>query len=155
MLRAYQSCTSGSGSTPRGRTCYHARHARGASILSMMLVMLDERARRATSISFVYRKLEHDSLMDRVQLILSLDLLLRLLSCKPLLPSDCLHCLKTPTDLSDSITLSDTFVGSTSVTAKELKIRVIRTTKKILGKKHLDTLTNIVNLASTYQNQDR
>jgi hypothetical protein len=55
--------------------------------------------------------------MNRVQLILSLDLLLRLLSCKPLLPSDCLHCLKTPTNLSNSITLSNTFVGSTSVTS--------------------------------------
>jgi len=51
VLRAYQSCTSGSGSTPLGRTCYHARHARGASILSLMLDMLDERALRATSIS--------------------------------------------------------------------------------------------------------
>jgi len=68
VLRAYQSCTSGLGSTPQGRTCYHARHARGASILSMMfdmfeeralratmLAMFDERARRAISISFVYR----------------------------------------------------------------------------------------------------
>ena len=54
--------------------------------------------------------------MDRVQLILSLDLLLRLQSCNPLLPSDCLHCLKAPTNLFDSITLSNTFVGSTSVT---------------------------------------
>jgi len=50
--------------------------------------------------SLVYRDPQHDSLMDRVQLILSLDLLLRLLSCNPLLPSDCLHCLKTPTNLS-------------------------------------------------------
>ena len=54
--------------------------------------------------------------MNRIQLILSLDLLLRLLSCKSLLPSDCLHCLKTSTNLSHSITLSNTFEGSTSVT---------------------------------------
>ena len=46
MLRAYQSYTSGSGSTPLGRTYYHARHARGASILSMMFNMLDERTLR-------------------------------------------------------------------------------------------------------------
>ena len=68
MLRAYQSCTSGLGSTSRRRTYYHVRHARGANILSMMfemlderalrvtmLAMFDERARRATSIPFVYR----------------------------------------------------------------------------------------------------
>jgi len=48
------------------------------ALRAIMLAMFDERARRAISISFVYRKLEHDSLMDRVQLILSLDLLLRL-----------------------------------------------------------------------------
>jgi len=68
MLRAYQSCISGSGSTPLGRTCYHARDARGANILSIMFDMLDERtlratmfamldkrARRTTSIFLVYR----------------------------------------------------------------------------------------------------
>ncbi len=69
MLRAYQSYTSGSSSTPQGQIYYHVRHAREASILSMMfimfdertlraimLAMFDERARRATSIFFVYRK---------------------------------------------------------------------------------------------------
>ncbi len=53
--------------------------------------------------------------MIRIQLILSLDLLLRLLSYNPLLPSDCLHCLKTPTNLSNSITLSNIFYESISV----------------------------------------
>ena len=48
---------------------------------------------------------------------LSLNLLLQLLSCNFLLPSDCLHCLKTPIDLSNSITLTDTPCGSTSVTS--------------------------------------
>jgi len=48
------------------------------ALRAIMLAMLDERARRATSIFFVYRKLKHDFLMNRVQLILSLDLLLRL-----------------------------------------------------------------------------
>jgi len=54
--------------------------------------------------------------MNRVQFILSFYLLLRLLSCKSLLSSDCLHCLKTSTNLSNSITLSNILYGSTSVT---------------------------------------
>ena len=59
------------------------------TLRAIMLAMLDERARRTINIFFVYRELEHDFLMNRVQLILSLDLLLRLLSCKSLLSSDC------------------------------------------------------------------
>ena len=54
--------------------------------------------------------------MNRIQFILSLDLLLQLLSCKPLLSSDCLHCQKTSINLFDSIILSNIFVESTSVT---------------------------------------
>ncbi len=81
-----------------------------------MLDMLDSERSEQGGSPLVYRSPKHDSLMDRVQLILSLDLLLRLLSCKPLLPSDCLHCLKAPIDLSHSRTRSDTFEGSTSVT---------------------------------------
>jgi len=64
-----------------------------------MLDMLDsEHGEQGDLIEYI--DLEHDTLMVRVQLILSLDLLLRLLSCNPLLPSDCLLDLKTSTDLS-------------------------------------------------------
>jgi len=42
--------------------------------------------------------------------------LLRLLSCNFLLLNNCLHCLKTFTNLFNSITLSNTFYESTSVT---------------------------------------
>jgi hypothetical protein len=63
-----------------------------------------------------YIAFERDSLMNRIQLILSLDLLLRLLSCNLLLSSDCLHCLKTSTNLFNSITLSNILLESTSVT---------------------------------------
>ena len=53
MLRAYPSCTSGLGSTRYGRICHHVRHARGASILSMMFDMFDERALRATMLAIL------------------------------------------------------------------------------------------------------
>jgi len=56
--------------------------------------------------------------MNRVQLILSLNLLLRLLNCKFLLLSDCLHCLKTFTNLFNSIILSNIFEESISVTTR-------------------------------------
>ncbi len=63
-----------------------------------------------------YIAFERDSFMNRIQLILSFDLLLRLLSCNFLLSSDCLHCLKTLANLFNSITLFNIFVKSTSVT---------------------------------------
>ena len=76
------------------------------------------------------QELEHDSLMNRVQLIIDyyllllqfIESLLRFIkheiaySCKLLLSSDCLHCLKTSTNLFDSTTHPNIFVGSTSVT---------------------------------------
>jgi Tetratricopeptide repeat len=37
--------------------------------------------------------------------------------------------------------------------AKELKVQVMETSLRMLGKEHLDTLTSIANLASTYKNQ--
>jgi tetratricopeptide (TPR) repeat protein len=37
--------------------------------------------------------------------------------------------------------------------AKELFVQVIETRRSVLGEEHLDTLTSIVNLASTYRNQ--
>jgi hypothetical protein len=50
-----------------------------------MLALLDERAERAKEESpLVYRSPKHDFLMNRVQLILSLDLLLRLLKLQTL-----------------------------------------------------------------------
>ena len=63
-----------------------------------------------------YIAFERDFFMNCVQLILSFYLLLRLLSCNFLLSSDCLHCLKTSTNLFNSITLSNTSYESTSVT---------------------------------------
>ncbi len=81
-----------------------------------MLDMLDNEHDEQEESSLVYRSSKYDFLINRVQLILSFDLLLRLLSCKPLLLSDCLHCLKTSTNLFNSITFSNIFVGSTSVT---------------------------------------
>ncbi len=84
-----------------------------------MFNMLDNERSEQEKSSLVYRSPKHDFLINRVQLILSLDLLLRLLSCNPLLPSNCLHCLKTSTNLSISITLSNTFGGSISVTQEE------------------------------------
>ena len=63
-----------------------------------------------------YIAFERDSFMNRIQFILSLNLLLRLLSYKLLLSSNCLHCLKTPIDLFNSITLSNILDESTSVT---------------------------------------
>jgi len=77
----------------------HARSARRASKASKicslcstneqgeqdMLALLDERAGRAKKkSSLVYRSSKHDFLMNRVQLILSLDLLLRLLKLQTL-----------------------------------------------------------------------
>jgi hypothetical protein len=47
---------------------------------------------------------------------LNFNLLLRLLSCNFLLSSDCLHCLKTSTNLFNSIILSNISHESTSVT---------------------------------------
>ncbi len=82
-----------------------------------MLNMLDSEHGEQEESSLVYRSSKHNSLINCIQFILSFDLLLRLLSCKLLLLSDCLHCLKTPTNLFNSITLSNTFVGSTSVTS--------------------------------------
>ncbi len=99
------------------------------TLRAIMFAMFDERAKRTTSIFFVYRKLEYDSLINRVQLILSFDLLLRLLSYKLLLLSDCLHCLKTSTNLFNSITLSNIFVESTSVTIIKKKINAIKVIK--------------------------
>ncbi len=63
-----------------------------------------------------YIAFERDFLMNRVQLILSFDLLLRLLSCNFLLLSDCLRCLKTSINLFNNITRSNIFYESTSVT---------------------------------------
>jgi hypothetical protein len=71
--------------------------------------MLDSEHGEQEGSSLVYRSPKHDSLINRIQLILSLDLLLRLLSCNLLLPSDCLHCLKTSTNLFNSIILFDIF----------------------------------------------
>ncbi len=53
--------------------------------------------------------------MNRVQFILSLDLLLRLLSCKFLLSSELLALPKDVYRSFQSITLSNIFEGSTSV----------------------------------------
>jgi len=63
-----------------------------------------------------YIAFERDFLINRVQLILSFDLLLRLLSCNFLLLSDCLHCLKTSINLFNNITRSNISYESTSVT---------------------------------------
>ncbi len=62
-----------------------------------------------------YIAFERDFLMNRIQFILSFDLLLRQLSCNFLLSSDCLHCLKTSTNLFNSIILSNISHESTSV----------------------------------------
>jgi len=69
-----------------------------------------------------YIAFERDFLMNRVQLILSFDLLLRLLSCNLLLLSDCLHCLKTSTNLFNNITLSNTSHESISVTLEDVYV---------------------------------
>ncbi len=81
-----------------------------------MFDMFDSEHNEQEEFSLVYRFSKYDFFMNRVQFILSLNLLLRLLSCKFLLLSDCLHCLKTSTNLFNSIILSNIFVGSTSVT---------------------------------------
>ena len=39
--------------------------------------------------------------------------------------------------------------------AEELQVRVMETTKRVLGEEHPDTLTSMANLASTYRNQGR
>ncbi len=62
-----------------------------------------------------YIAFECNFFINRIQLILSLYLLLRLLSCNSLLSNDCLHCLKTSTNLFNSITLSNISYESTSV----------------------------------------
>jgi hypothetical protein len=36
-----------------------------------------------------------------------------------------------------------------------LDVLVIKTSSRVLGQEHLDTLTSMANLASTYQNQGR
>jgi len=71
--------------------------------------MLDNELNEQEESSLVYRSSKYDSLINRVQLILSFDLLLRLLSCNLLLSNDCLHCLKTSTNLFNNITLSNIF----------------------------------------------
>jgi len=77
-----------------------------------------------------YIAFERNSLMNCVQFILSLYLLLRLLSCNSLLSSNCLHCLKTSTNLSNSIILSNISYESTSVT---------RTFELTLSKSHKES----------------
>jgi len=47
-------------------------------------------------------------------------------SCKPLLLSDCLHCLKTSTNFSNNITLSNIFARSTSVTHLRILVSCLR-----------------------------
>ncbi len=74
------------------------------------------RSKRSMIESLQYIGLEYNILIVRVQYILSLNLLLRLLSCNPLLLSNCLHCLKTLTNLFNSIILSNISHESTSVT---------------------------------------
>jgi len=39
--------------------------------------------------------------------------------------------------------------------AEELEVRVVETTKRVLGEEHPDTLSSIANLAATYRNQGR
>ncbi|KAF1807874.1 hypothetical protein P152DRAFT_383950, partial [Eremomyces bilateralis CBS 781.70] len=39
--------------------------------------------------------------------------------------------------------------------AEELEVQVKETRKRVLGAEHLDTLTSMANLASTYRNQGR
>ncbi len=78
--------------------------------------MFDNEHSEQEKSSLVYRFPKYDFLINRVQLILSFNLLLRLFSCKSLLSSDCLHCLKTSTNLSYSKTRSNIFEESTSVT---------------------------------------
>jgi len=88
-----------------------------------------------------YIAFERDSFMNRVQFILSLNLLLRLLSCNFLLSSDCLHCLKTSTNLFYSITLSNISYESTSVIvnikqiSKKRKFAIIISTKLLASTK--------------------
>ena len=66
----------------------------------MMLNMLDNEHGEQEESPLVYRSPKHDSLINRIQFILSLDLLLQLTQvANPLLSSDCLHYLKTPTNL--------------------------------------------------------
>jgi len=66
-----------------------------------------------------YIAFERDFLINRIQFILSLYLLLRLLNCNFLLSSDCLHCLKTFTNLFNSIILFNIFYES--VTSRVLR----------------------------------
>ena len=39
--------------------------------------------------------------------------------------------------------------------AEELFVQVIKTSVRVLGREHLDTLISMANLASTYRNQGR
>jgi len=117
VLRLWANLLSCSTCSRSEQSEHNARRARGASNLSIMLDMLDERATWAwcstcstseqgeqISISLVYRNQDTTLLWIVFNLSIKLPPIIDT-SCNPLLPSDCLHCLKTSTDLSNSTNL--------------------------------------------------
>ena len=130
VLRLWANLLSCSTCSTSEQPKHDVRHVRRASIANNHARYVRRTSKANNQYFLSIQELGHDSLMNRVQLIIDFYLLLlwfieslsrfiehrNCLQLQPLLLSDCLHCLKTSTNLFDSTTHPNIFAESTSVT---------------------------------------